>query len=1200
MRVVLSGVGTSLEGWYTVALSEESTTDERAAALAFLDARGDSIDELLVVACLERNSASYARDLLERIAERLPSGASVTFIVPDVAGALEALNHGESDTDEVEEWFGETYGAAVDPWCAGPRDVAAIADQVGLGVLEPVELTPDLPPGLGVWRTARRVVLDAHAVAPRDGSRGEPHELHVRVRRLAAERRQARVATPRSPDLLPPMSRSRLRQIVERLLPRGGRKRAAARASVDALRETRDYVDRVRGIVHDAGLHEPRSPSYRRFLREHDASTAVLTHQRALAETSRHGVTVSCIVLARGSRRDTQSTLESLRQQTWPHWRAVVVGPNVGWSRDDGHVRFVRGGGGDAASAVNAVLDDADPRGLVLVLESGDRLAPDACFRIADAAGTDPLVDLVSWDDDILDGGRRSDPRFRPSWSPEMLLGANYLGRSFALRRRLLVGMGGLRSGLGEDAWWDLLLRADLTSERVARIPHVLGHLRRRVDGVGPRGVDVVQGHLDRIGASARAESGGECVRVVWDDEDLPHVTIIIPTRHNTEMLLSSLGGVANTDYPSLDVIVVDNGGRTDERTAWYAESFPDLDLEVEWWHEEFNYSAVNNAAAARARGDVLVFVNDDTAFPDPSWLRELVGWARRPEIGVVGLQLVDEEGRIQHGGVILGLNGFADHLFEGMAPGSPTLLGSTTWYRNVLSVTAACLAIRRSLFEDLGGFDERFRLCGSDVVLGLDAVLAGKRNVCSPFGGVRHLESATRGTYVPPEDYFASFWRYQRWIFAGDPYFSPCLSLGSRVPALRARFERTPAARISEPLGRQIKIFRQSTDESEVNLVARGCRITDSEIEAVHQLHANNAEPFAPKTINWFLPELDSPFYGGINTALRIADHLTRVHGVENRFVIWARANEGFHRSAIAAAFPGLADSPIYYDLSLRAAAGIPASDISISTLWVTAYVAAHFANTRRKFYLVQDFEPMFYAAGTMYGLAEESYRLGLYGLCNTQNLLDLYRRYGGQGTSFVPAVDRNVFHAVGRRERASDDPVTVFVYARPGHWRNCWELASLALEELKDRLGDRVRIVTAGSWARPEDVGTGIQHLGLLDYRETGNLYRTCDVGVALTVSEHPSYLPLELMASGVAVVAFDNPAGHWLLRDNENCLLTRRTSDDLCRQLERVVLDHELRRALAGRGLRDIDESYSSWDKALSGIYEYLSDPEGAGSG
>jgi glycosyltransferase involved in cell wall biosynthesis len=155
---------------------------------------------------------------------------------------------------------------------------------------------------------------------------------------------------------------------------------------------------------------------------------------------------------------------------------------------------------------------------------------------------------------------------------------------------------------------------------------------------------------------------------------------------------------------------------------------------------------------------------------------------------------------------------------------------------------------------------------------------------------------------------------------------------------------------------------------------------------------------------------------------------------------------------------------------------------------------------------------------------------------------------------------------------------------------------LASIALEELKERLGDRVRIVTAGSWARPEDIGSGIEHLGLLDYRETGALYRTCDVGVALTVSEHPSYLPLELMACGVPVVAFDNPAGYWALHDGENSLLARRTVDGLRDAIERIVLDPELGRELSRGALGTIAKNHASWDESFSSVFQFMSDPEG----
>lgn len=1199
MRIVLSDAGVSLEGWIGVARAGGPPVGGETGALAFLDARGGDVDELLIVGSIERADPEYARALLGLVATRVPADSSVTVVVPDAGAAFAALDSGAASADDIGGWYDAVFGRSLEPWCAGPGDVAPIAREVGLGALENVAMPADLPPGLTTWRRALRVTrgpgAGAAAVPVSDGD-----ELVRRLRRLGEARHRARSGEgpPELEVAVAPVSRARA--LLERYLPRGGRRRALARAGVDAVRETQDYLDRVQRIAMQSGVHDPRVPSYRSWCRSHDATSDELADQRALSQSTRDPVTVHCIVIGRGSSGAVRATLESLRQQSWSHWRATVVGGGMGLFRSEARVTHRRGSAADPAVLVNDVLGDPDMRALVLFLEAGDRLAPDACFRIADAVATDPLIDLVYWDDDLVVAGRRTDPRFRPSWSPDTLVGANYLGRSFAIRRRLALGVAGLTEGLGDDTWWDLLLRADLSPERVARVPRVLAHLHRRPEPIGPRGTDVVASHLTRTALPARAVPTDGCVRIDWDLPDWPHVSVIMPTRHNRELVTRSLRGIAATDYPSFDVIVVDNGGRTDERARWYRDTFPDLALQVEWWDDDFNYSTVNNWAAQRASGEVLVFVNDDTDFPDASWLRELVGWATRPDIGVAGLQLVGADDAIQHGGVILGLNGFADHLFQGVAPGAPSLLGPTTWYRNVLAVTAACLAVRRSLFEELGGFDERFRLCGSDVVLGLDAVIAGKRNVCSPFGHVRHLESATRASYVPPEDFFASYWRYQRWIFAGDPYFSPNLSLGSRVPRLRARFEQSPADRLAEPLGRQIKIFRQSTDEAEVDLVARGCRVTDADVAAIETLHAHNAHPFSPKTINWFLPELDSPFYGGINTALRMADHLARVHGVENRFVLWAHPNDGFHRSAIAAAFPNLADSPIYYDLSLRAAAGIPACDVSISTLWVTAFVAAHFASARRKFYLIQDYEPMFYPAGTMYALAEESYRLGLYGLCNTENLLRLYESYGGRGTAFLPAVDRSVFHPEGRRNRRADDPVTVFVYARPGHWRNCWELASLALQELKSHLGDRVRIVTAGSWARPEDVGTGIQHLGLLDYRETGNLYRTCDVGVALTVSEHPSYLPLELMACGVPVVAFDNPAGYWLLRNNENCLLARRTVDGLSHQLERIVVDHELRASLAERGLRDIDESYASWDKSLSGIYEYLSDPEGTTSG
>ena len=1011
----------------------------------------------------------------------------------------------------------------------------------------------------------------------------------------------------------------RIRRLPGVLLPRGSWQRRMGGLAGAAVNEAKSATARLKEhwAAQRPGDDRP-PPTYREWCSEHDVAASALDSQRHTSHYARAPLRFRVAVLDTVD-GDLGRTLQSLRRQTWAQWEASVLSERGLPTLADGDRRIAiqpAGGGGlraqlEQLSAAMTLGEGAGSEAVatgaifVVCVFAGDVLAEDCLYEVASAATRDPLVDLVYWDDDLLDGRRgRRDPRFRPSWSPEMLLGANFVGRSFAMRLDHLRAVGGLRPELEEAAFWDLLLRSDLSETTALRLPRVLSHLAFRTDEVTRHGVRAVGEHLASLGVPARVEAAGACVRLRWALDRWPKVSVIIPTRHNRPLLSRCLASIARTDYPDLEVVIVDNGERTAANEEWYEGRFGGLDLRVEWWENPFNYSAVNNLAARRATGEVLVFLNDDTEVLSDEWLRELVGWVQQPDIGAAGLQLLDAEGNIQFAGTILGLRGFADHVFQGMEPSSQSLLGPTGWYRNVLAVTGACMAVRRDIFESVGGFDERFVLCGSDVALGLDLRLAGRRNVCSPYSPLRHLESATRGEdKVPPDDFFMSYWRYQAWLFGGDPYFSPNLSLTRREPALRRRSDRSAPELIAGTMERSFEVFRQQSDAQEAIGYARDCRASSRDVSATRSLHEANRAPFEPETVNWFIPELDSPFYGGINTAFRIADHLARNHGVVNRFVVWGRGPERFVRTAIAAAFPAIADSPIvFHDTWLPDSFdSIPPADVSISTLWLTAYQLTHFQRTRRKFYLIQDFEPVFYPAGTMYALAEESYRLGLYGLCNTEVLQRVYENeYGGTGRHFVPAVDRTIFHADDRREWTPDRPATVFVYARAGHWRNCWELASVALTELKERLGDRVRIVAAGSWATPEgrDLDTVVKHLGLLDYRATGPLYRTCDVGLALTVSKHPSYLPLELMACGVPVVAFDSPNFSWLLRNDENCLLVERTVDGVADALERLVVDPDLRGRLARQGLADINANHASWDKSLAGVYRFLCDPEGVG--
>jgi GT2 family glycosyltransferase/glycosyltransferase involved in cell wall biosynthesis len=988
--------------------------------------------------------------------------------------------------------------------------------------------------------------------------------------------------------------RDRARRSVMARMPQGSRQRAVALAARDTAHDVQEAARSVREHWAGPGLAELPAPPYPIWWLGHRAGRAELTAQRAAAETATAPMQLRVVVLPGGDPAALADTLDDLEAQAWPHWQALSLVPGAS---SPARARVTEAPADRPAADVLDAWLTAAGRSLTLLLRAGDRLAPDCLHHVAAAAHRNPGLRVVTWDDDVQSAGRRRDPRFRPTWSPELLLSEDYPGRAFAVRASTVLAAGGVPEPESPAAHWDLLLRAGVDAEHVARVTRVLSSVPARSAVPAAEAMATVQAHLDRQGTPARAvpgEQGG--IRLAWELPRWPSVTVVVPTRHNREVLSACLPSVAGSDYPDVEIVVVDNGERTAENERWYDELDLQVPLRVLWWDQPFNYSAVNNHAARSGRGEVLVFLNDDTEVLDPAWLRDLVGWAEQPGIGVVGLQLTGPAGEIQHAGVVLGMSGFADHVFAGMRPGSDSMYGPTDRTRNMLAVTGACCAVRREVFDSLGGFDERFRLTGSDVALGLSAVLSGRRNVCSAGAVVRHLESATRGTAVPMEDYFTSYWRYNPWLFGGDPYWNPNLSLRSRRPRLRPRHEPPPTARVGQVIGRDLTAYRQRSDAEESRRLADMCQLRDADVAEVRRVHRENAAPFPVRTVNWYVPDIDSPFYGGINTALRIADRLARTHGVENRFVVWGQPPDHFVRSALAAAFPALADSPIaFYDESMDLG-GVPPADAGIATLWTTAYALAHTPGIRRKFYLVQDFEPMFYPAGTQYALAEESYRMGFYGICNTANLKRVYEEdYDGRAMSFTPAVDPSVFHAEGRRERTPEDPVTVFVYARPGHWRNCWELATGALTELKRRMGEDVHIVTAGARAGggSDDV---MEHRGLLDYRATGDLYRSSDVGLALTVSKHPSYLPLELMACGVPVVAFDNPWGHWLLQDGENSLLARRTVDSLADQLERLCRDEQLRRRLAAQGLADIATGHGNWDTALAGVYDWLCDPEG----
>jgi glycosyltransferase involved in cell wall biosynthesis len=963
---------------------------------------------------------------------------------------------------------------------------------------------------------------------------------------------------------------------------------AAARTELDAVRGYRSFrwAQRVRRLVAGAvpgrlrGGGGPEREAAGPLLRPGEGSAwedlraAHVTSRARMADPPRFTV-----VIVEGDGGDGASTRLSLVHQTWPPWSVASVGP-----------------GPELPGAAAAIAAGLPPRTPMLILGAGDLLDPGCLHEVATALYRDPLLDLVCWDDvEVCGASRRL--RCRPGWAPDALLTAPYLGTAACLRAAVLARASSWPARSAPGLVWAAALSAAVEEERAANLCVTLSES----PSAGPDSVETMALLRCQLGERATVHlAGGPPVvaKATWSRPEACSVSLILTgdDRPSLERLWARVSDAA----PTGEVVAVGPAGVAGGLGSGC--SFVEA-------REHTSLAERRRLGAATGHGDVLVLI--DAAVLPPagvSWIDELAALARRPGVGGAGPVVVDTADRIVEAGVVVGMGRLAGRRLSGATGASlreaavvdPTATACAAGgLSDVSGLGAGCLAVRRDLLTAAGPLDGREGDGAYGLVLGTRLRRLGRR--CVITGGVRVVQVAAlrEPSSGSLDEEAALYWVIQRELLGGDPHWSPRLSLLDPVPRLRDSAEPGVTSRLEPILRRPFAASGQRMDSAEAYEAARRCTVPGPQLAALRG--AQRRRPRArsvPLTVTWFIPGIETPFYGGIHTALRIADRLVREHGVRARFACWQGGPEAFTRSALAAAFPSLAGAELFiHDGSAERLAELPASDIGVATFWITAYQLAALPQVERKFYLIQDFEPAFYPAGTLYALTEETYRLGLFGICNTEHLADIYRHdFGGTAMGFTPAVDTAVFHARGRAQRRPGDPLTVFVYARPGHWRNCWELASVALGELKHRHGSRLRLVTAGAWQLGSDPEEPLflTSQGLLDYASTADLYRGCDLGLALTVSCHPSYLPLELMACGTPVVAFDNPHGRWLLQDGENARLCELNASGLVEAVEELMDDPALRERLRAGGLRTVAAGHADWDRALAGIHDYLVDP------
>ncbi|HEY8289750.1 MAG TPA: glycosyltransferase family 2 protein, partial [Acetobacteraceae bacterium] len=488
--------------------------------------------------------------------------------------------------------------------------------------------------------------------------------------------------------------------------------------------------------------------SYMRWVREHDTRSAADQQAiRRMIAGSMPMTLLSIVIPAAlpGPNFAVGRAFASLLGQLYPHWEALVPDTLLE-SNDDGRVVTLCNCQDDAASIYNSAMERASGE-FVLILPPDAVLPEHALFECANAVAANPNLDLIFTDEDQIDaGGNRFGPRFKTDWDPDLMLGRDGVGMITAIRTETVRRLGGMQAGMGIDlGQYGLVLRvgAATTPRRIHHIPAVLCH-RQMSDSAGiwdsERARAVVRQHLANTGvAGARVEAAplapawNRVVRPI--PAPAPLVTVIVPTRDGADILARCAEGVlSRTEYAPLELLIVDNDSCQPETHELLRRLKYDDRVRVLRYPGPFNYSAINNAAVEAARGEVIVLLNNDTVVMHPCWLTEMVSHAIRPEIGAVGAKLLYGDGRVQHCGVTLGRGPALIHQLRLADRLDPGLNGALALVRSVSAVTAACLALRKSVFLEVGGLDAvNLKTAFNDVDLCLRIGDHGYRVICTP-----------------------------------------------------------------------------------------------------------------------------------------------------------------------------------------------------------------------------------------------------------------------------------------------------------------------------------------------------------------------------------------------------------------------------------------------------------------------------------
>lgn len=614
----------------------------------------------------------------------------------------------------------------------------------------------------------------------------------------------------------------------------------------NAFRRPKEFASKFRkglAILKTAGIaglklklfQDNSSTSYEDWVKKYDTiSEADRAAIKAHIEELPHKPLISVVMPTYNTdEKWLTAAIESVRAQLYQNWELCIADDNSSdpqvrkvltkYSEFDKRIKVVfREKNGHIAEASNSALALATGE-FTALLDHDDALSEHALYMVAAEVNNHPAASFIYSDEDkITSFGMRVNPHFKSDWNPDLFTSQMYTCHLGVYRTELVKKLGGFRAGFDGSQDWDLALRvADaIPEDQIRHIPHVLYHWRI-IEGSTAHSTAskpyvlvaqkrAVEDHLKRrgvIGAEVSILHDISHVRVHYPVPDPePLVSIIIPTKDQAKILETCVYGILfKTKYKNIELIIVDNGSIEDETLEYFKQLERDPRVRIIHDPKPFNYSRINNDAAKSAKGQIIAFLNNDLEVIDSAWLGEMVSHAVRKEVGAVGARLLFPNGLLQHGGVILGIGGVAGHNHKGRMKADPGYFNRAILLQDLSAVTAACLVMRREVFDRTDGFDEgRLAVAFNDVDLCLQVRKLGLRVVYNPYAELYHHESVSRGYETTPE----KFTRFEgeieamkeRWqeVLERDPYYNPNLTL------LTEDFALGYPPRVGKPWGRK------------------------------------------------------------------------------------------------------------------------------------------------------------------------------------------------------------------------------------------------------------------------------------------------------------------------------------------------------------------------------------------------------------